>query len=326
VSRRSAGGGGTAWQRADQWTAPLPGSSAADARCWPPRRPTGARRPPAPAKPDVGGAACSRIIDDAKRAGGRTRQGLQEPGAAAPSTGRITTARLPTTARPSSPARRRLGLCPECEAYESKRTTTRPLRIAPRRSRSIRIWLGLQQPWRRYYGLHEYDAALADHAERSGRFPGTCGPIPATACMTEKGEFDQRRRYHRGGHNRSKIRLWFRPTGSGALQEEVITKKGGWESAIADYSEANQARSKSALAVTAHARCHSNNRQYASPFRIAARSSQREPTIPAVQLPRVAYEGLKEYRRATPTMISRSASIQERRGRIGIAAMPICAA
>jgi len=38
-----------------------------------------------------------------------------------------------------------------------------------------------------YYGLHEYDAALADHAEAIRSIPGTCGPIPATAWHGRKG-------------------------------------------------------------------------------------------------------------------------------------------
>ena len=56
-------------------------------------------------KADVGGAASSRIIDDASEQVADRVKAFKN-GAAAPSKVRITTARLPTTARPSSSARR----------------------------------------------------------------------------------------------------------------------------------------------------------------------------------------------------------------------------
>ena len=123
------------------WTAPLRGPALA----MPALAATRADRNACAAsadKPDVGGAACSRIIDDAA-SGGRTRQGLQEPRPRHRQQVRITTARLPTTARPSSSARRtpaplRTGARPT----RAKRTTARPLRIAPKRSRSIRNMAG----------------------------------------------------------------------------------------------------------------------------------------------------------------------------------------
>ena len=131
-----------------RWTAPLRGSVACDAgtgcHVGGPGRVRRQRR-----QARRGGAACSRIIDDASVSVAERVKAFKDR-AAAPSTARITTARLPTTARPSSSARRmpprlRTG----ARHTRARRTTPPPLQIAPRRSDRSGIWLGLQQPWRR---------------------------------------------------------------------------------------------------------------------------------------------------------------------------------
>src|SRR6266404_4834251 len=71
-----------------------------------------------PSRRPIDQAAVKRLAESI------ARQGL---------TGRITTARLPTTARPSSSARRTPGpLRTGARLTRAKRTTTRPLRIDPK--------------------------------------------------------------------------------------------------------------------------------------------------------------------------------------------------
>ena len=139
-------------------------------------------------KPDVGGAACSRIIDDAS-AQVTDRSRPSRTGAAAPLTRRITTARLPTTARRSSSARRTpRPLRTAAKPTNAKRTTPPPLPIAPRRSDRPEIWLGHNNRGVAYYGLHEYDAALADHAEAIRvDFQGIVGLCPPRHGEDRKG-------------------------------------------------------------------------------------------------------------------------------------------
>ena len=139
-------------------------------------------------KPDVGGAACSRIIDDASESGGRTRQGLQEPGprllqqeGLRPRDCRL---RRGHQAQPEG----RLGLCAPVRGIREQGGPRRaPLRIAPRRSRSIRnmagptttvaspttVCMNTTQRW-------------PTTPRRSGSIPGTRGPMPAAAWRGRK--------------------------------------------------------------------------------------------------------------------------------------------
>src|SRR5258708_6988560 len=93
-------------------------------------------------KPDVGGAACSRIIDDAS-------ERVAERGEAIKLSPKDAWA-----------------FAHRCEAYESKEDhdaaiadCTEAIKIDPKYG-----W-AYNNRGVAYYGLHEYDAALADHAE-----------------------------------------------------------------------------------------------------------------------------------------------------------------
>jgi hypothetical protein len=147
VSARSAWRRGTAWRRVDQVDCSFAWVSCLQCRRWPPRRPTGTSAPSAPTSP-TSASRHAAALSTMQTCRWQNASRPSRTGAVAPSTARITTARLPTTARPSSSARRTPGpLRTGVRLTRAKRTTTRPLRIAQRPSRSIRNMVGLQQPW-----------------------------------------------------------------------------------------------------------------------------------------------------------------------------------
>src|SRR5260370_20525996 len=96
------------------------------------------------------------------------------------------------------------------------------------------------------------------------------------------------------------MRVWFRPKGSGALQEEVDHEKGRMGARDRRLQRGNQARSKSALAVQLAWRCL----QQQSPIRPRRFGLQRghqartQKFRGGANCRGVAYEGLKDYRRA----------------------------
>jgi tetratricopeptide (TPR) repeat protein len=254
-------------------------------------------------KPDVGGAACSRIIDDASAVRWQNASRPSRTGAAAPSTAKdydraIADYGEAIKLSPKDAWALRTGV----RLTRAKRTTTRPLRIAPRRSGSIRNMAGptttVVSP---YYGLHEYDAALADHAEAI-RVDSRDAWAYARRGMawTEKGEFDQAiADLTEAVTIDPKYAFGFGQRGQALFRKRLITKKGGWEPAIADYSEANQARSKSVWLYSSRGVAYSNNRQYDLAVPDCSEVIKREPkNSGGYNCLGVAYEGLKDYRRA----------------------------
>ena len=204
-------------------------------------------------KPDLGFAACSRIIDDASASAAERVKAFKNRGRGSfnseglrPRDCRL---RRGHQAQPEGRLRPlRTGVRPT----RARRITTRPLRIAPRRSGSIRNMAGptttVASP---ITVCMNTTLRWPTTPRRSGSIPGTCGPMPATAWrgwkrvnstqavadITEAVTIDP------------KYAFGFGQRGQALFRKRLITKKGGWEPAIADYSRGHQARSKSGLAV-----------------------------------------------------------------------------
>jgi len=93
-------------------------------------------------KPDVGGAACSRIIDDASEQVAERVKAFKNRGRGSFNRKDYDRAIADygeaIKLSPKEPGPLRIGV----RHTRAKRTTTRPLRIAPRRSRSIRKMAG----------------------------------------------------------------------------------------------------------------------------------------------------------------------------------------
>ena len=177
-------------------------------------------------KLDFGGAACSRIIDGAS-------EQLAERVEAFKNRGRGSFNRKDYD-RAIADYGEAIKLSPKdawafahrCEAYESKRTTTRPLRIAPRRSRSIRNMAGptttVASPITVCMNTTQRWPTMP---RRSGSIPGTCGPMPAAAWRGRKRVNSTRRSPISPRRSQSIRNTPLRPKGSGALQEEVDHEK-----------------------------------------------------------------------------------------------------
>src|SRR6266478_5327153 len=209
-------------------------------------------------KPDVGGAACSRIIDDAS-------ESLAERVKAFKNRGRGSFNRKDYD-RAIADYGEAIKLSPKdawafahrCEAYESKEDhdaaiadCTEAIKIDPKYG-----W-AYNNRGVAYYGLHEYDAALADHAEAI-RVDSRDVWAYARRGMawTEKGEFDQAvADITEAVTIDPKYAFGFGQRGQALFRKRLITKKGGWEPAIADYQRGNQARSRSGLALQRAWRC-----------------------------------------------------------------------
>ena len=192
-------------------------------------------------KSELGATACSRIIDDAGEPVAERIKAFKNRGRGAFNKKDYDRAIADYGEAIKLSPNDAWALAHRCEAYESKEDHAAAIADC---SEAIRI--DPKYGWAHNnrgvacYGLHDYDAALADHSEAirldSGGYLGLCAPRHGVD--GKRRIRPGHRRSHRGGHDRSEIRLWFRPKGPGVFRKRLITKKGGWELAIADYSEA----------------------------------------------------------------------------------------
>ncbi len=203
-------------------------------------------------KPDIGFAACGRIIDDASvsvaervktfKSRGRGFFNSRDYDRAIADYGEA----IKLSPKDASAYAHR------CEAYESKEDHDAAIADC---TEAIKI--DAKYGWAynnrgvAYYGLREYDAALADHAEAIRIDSGDAWAHARHGmAWTEKGEFDRAiADLTEAVTIDPKYAFGFGQRGQALFRKRLITKKGGWEGAIADYSEAIRTRSKSVLAV-----------------------------------------------------------------------------
>ena len=138
-------------------------------------------------KADVGGAACSRIIDDANVSVADRVKAFVNRGRGAFNAKDYDRAIADYGEAIKLSPKDASAFAHRCEAYESKEDhvaaiadCTEAIRIDPKYGRAYNN-RGVA-----YYGLHEYDAALADHAEAIKVNSGMCGPMPAAAWRGRK--------------------------------------------------------------------------------------------------------------------------------------------
>ena len=230
-------------------------------------------------KPDVGDAACSRIVDDANESVAERVEAFKNRGRGS--------FNKKDYDRAIADYGEAVKLSPEdawafahrCEAYESKEDQdaavahcTAAIRIEPEYG-----W-AYNNRGAAYYGLHgEFDPAVAD--------------------ITEAVTIDP------------KYAFGFGQRGQALFRKRLITKKDGWEPAIADYSEAIKLDQNLVWLYSSRGVAYSNNRQYDLAVPDCSEVIKREPkNSSGYNCLGVAYEGLED-RRGSRHSPERSAGI-----------------
>ena len=209
-------------------------------------------------KAEVGGAACSRIIDDASEPVTERIKAFKNRARGAFNRKDFDRAIADYGEAIKLSPKDAAAFAHRCEAYASKQDhaaaiadCTEAIRIDPKYGRAYNN-RGVA-----YFGLHEYDAALADHAEAI-RIDSRDVWAYARRGMAwiEKGEFDRAvADLTEAVTIDPKYAFGFGQRAQALFRKRLITKKGGWEPAIADYSEAIKLDPNSALAVQLAWRC-----------------------------------------------------------------------
>jgi tetratricopeptide (TPR) repeat protein len=190
-------------------------------------------------KPDVGRAACSRLIDDASESVAERVEAFKNRGRGSFNRKDYDRAIADYSEAVKLSPKDAWAFAHLCEAYESQEDhdaaiadCTEAIKIDPKYG-----W-AYNNRGVAYYGLHEYDAALADHAEAISSRDAWAYARHGMAWM-EKGEFDKAVADITDAVTIDpKYAFGFGQRGQALFRKRLITKKGGWEPAIADYSEA----------------------------------------------------------------------------------------
>ncbi len=188
-------------------------------------------------KPGVGFAACSRIIDDANVSVAERVKAFKNRGRGSFNSKDYDRAIADYGEAIKLSPKDAWAFAHRCEAYESKEDhdaaitdCTEAIKIDPKYG-----W-AYNNRGVAYYGLHEYDAALADHAEAIRVDSRDVWSYARRGmAWTEKGEFDQAiADITQAVTIDPKYAFGFGQRGQALFRKRLITKKGGWEPAIAD--------------------------------------------------------------------------------------------
>jgi tetratricopeptide (TPR) repeat protein len=188
-------------------------------------------------KPDVGGAACSRIIDDASEQVAERVKAFKNRGRGSFNGKDYDRAIADYGEAIKLSPKDAWAFARRCEAYESKEDhdaaiadCTEAIKIDPKYGWAYNN-RGVAN-----YGLHEYYAALADHAEAIKVDSRDVWAYTRHGmAWTEKGEFEQAvADIAEPVTIDPKYAFGFGQRGQALFKKRLITKKGGWESAIAD--------------------------------------------------------------------------------------------
>jgi tetratricopeptide (TPR) repeat protein len=234
-------------------------------------------------KPDVGGAACSRIIDDASESVAERVKAFKNRGRGSFNRKDYDRAIADYGEAIRLSPKDTWAFAHRCQAYESKEDhdaaiadCTEAIKIDPKYG-----W-AYNNRGVAYYGLHEYDAALADHAEAI-RVNSRDAWAYARRGMawTEKGEFDQAvADITEAVTIDPKYAFGFGQRGHALFRKRLITKK-------ADGSPRSQTTARQSSSIQICFGCTARVAlptatiaNTTSPFGIAARSSSASPKIP----------------------------------------------